>query len=86
MPWAGNQLEQLGGGVEEVEHLWNEEEEECLAEEAEDARHSQCHTSEVAERVTDKHLGGVPRRMRYAVDLLSITHSQRALLSRRNLK
>ena len=60
MSWARYQLEELRGGVHKVEYLRNEEEEQGLAEEAEDARHGQSHTSEVAEGVPNEHLGGVP--------------------------
>ena len=59
--WTGYELKELRGGVDKVEYLRDEEEEEGLAEETEDSRDRQNHTSKVAEGVTNKHLGRVPR-------------------------
>ena len=62
MSWAGDQSEELRGGVYKVEDLGDEEEEHGLAEVAEDGDHCKCHASKVAVGVTNKHSGGVPVR------------------------
>ena len=53
-------LAYLGTGVEEVDYLWEEEEEEGLGEVAEDRHHRQRHPREVAEGVAGEHAARVP--------------------------
>ena len=53
-------MEQLRHGEDEIEYLRNKEEQHCLAEVAEYRNNGKCHSRKVAERVTHKHLGGVP--------------------------
>lgn len=60
MPRAGDHPEQLGGGVKEVEDLRNEEQQQSLAEVAQDPNHSKYHASKIAECVAHKHTRGVP--------------------------
>ena len=60
MLWAGDQSEELWGGIYKVEDLGDEEEEHGLAEVAEDGDHRKCHASKVAVCVTNKHSGGIP--------------------------
>ena len=58
---AGDHPEELGHGVDEVEYLWDEEQEHGLGEVAEDARHGKGHPGKVAVRVAHKYPRGVPR-------------------------
>ena len=60
MSGARDDTEELGYGVEEVENLWNEEEQQGLAEVPEDSYHRKCHASKVAVGVADKHCRGIP--------------------------
>ena len=60
MSWAGDQSEELRGGVYKVEDLGDEEEEHGLAEVAEDGDHCKCHASKVAVGVTNKQWYLVP--------------------------
>ena len=48
-------LEQLGYRVQKIEDLWQQEQQQRLAEVAKDARHSNRHASKVGEGVTYKH-------------------------------
>lgn len=57
---AGDEAEDLGARVEEVEDLGCEEEAEGLGEVAEDADDGEDHPREVAVGVADEDLGGVP--------------------------
>ncbi len=56
MPRAGHNLEELGQAVHEVDELGDEEEQQRLAEVAQDARHRQSHPRKVRERVAHKYL------------------------------
>ena len=60
MAGAGDEAKELGCGVEEVDHLGDEEEQHGLAEVAQDPRDSKSHPCKVAECVTDKDPRGVP--------------------------
>ncbi|TFB03297.1 hypothetical protein CCMA1212_004231 [Trichoderma ghanense] len=60
MARAGDEAEDLGRGVEEVEELGHEEEAERLGEVAEDADDGEDHAGEVAVGVSDEDAGGVP--------------------------
>mmetsp|Transcript_6929 Transcript_6929/g.16698 ORF Transcript_6929/g.16698 Transcript_6929/m.16698 type:complete len:405 (-) Transcript_6929:244-1458(-) len=60
VPRAWHKLEELRRRVQEVEDLRREEEEERLAEVAQDASDAEGHASKVSERVANKHLRGVP--------------------------
>ena len=60
MPGAGHKTEELRYGVEKVEYLRHEEEQERLAEVPQDANHSKRHTSKVAKRVAHKHSRWIP--------------------------
>ena len=60
MPRAGHQSKQLGGGVEEIDDLGDEEEQESFAEVAQDPNHSKRHASKIAECVTNEHTRGIP--------------------------
>ena len=61
MSWTRDDPEELGDGVEEVEDLRDEEEQQGLAEVPEDANHSKRHARKVAVRVPHKHRRGIPR-------------------------
>lgn len=56
MPGAGDKVEELGGGVQEVEYLRDEEEQKSLAKVAQDTDHCKRHASKVAISVSYKHL------------------------------
>ena len=60
MSGAGDESEELGGGVEKVEDLRHEEEKESLAEVAQNADHGKCHPGKVAVRVAHKDPGWIP--------------------------
>lgn len=60
MARTGNEVEELGNGVEKVEDLREEEEQECLAVMAEDAHHRERHSGEVAECVAHEHVRRIP--------------------------
>lgn len=56
---AWDELEELGQGEEEIEHLREEEENERLGEVPVDAQHRESHAREVAVRVPDERLGRI---------------------------
>ena len=58
--WAGDETENLGRGVEEVEDLGDEEEAQGLGEVTEDADDGKDHAGEVAVGVADKDTGRIP--------------------------
>jgi hypothetical protein len=60
MPGTRKDLKELRDGVEEVENLWNEQQEECLAEVTMDAHHSEGHTSEITIRIANEDWGREP--------------------------
>lgn len=60
MARAGDDMEELRQGVEEVQHLWDKEEQHGFAEMPKDAHHSEGHASKIAEGVAHKHPGWVP--------------------------
>eukprot|EP00208_Stichococcus_sp_RCC1054_P002867 CAMPEP_0206142338 /NCGR_PEP_ID=MMETSP1473-20131121/16507_1 /ASSEMBLY_ACC=CAM_ASM_001109 /TAXON_ID=1461547 /ORGANISM="Stichococcus sp, Strain RCC1054" /LENGTH=150 /DNA_ID=CAMNT_0053537295 /DNA_START=235 /DNA_END=687 /DNA_ORIENTATION=- len=60
VPRAVHELEQLGNGVHEVEHLRPQEQQQRLAEVAQDARHCDGHAGEVCVGVADEDAGGEP--------------------------
>ena len=60
MAGTGDEAEDLGHGIEEVEDLGDEEEAEGLGEVAEDADDSKHHTGEVTVCITDKDAGREP--------------------------
>ena len=60
MARAGNQTEDLGGRVEEVEDLGYEEEAEGFGKVAKDADNGEHHAGEVAVGVADEDTGGIP--------------------------
>lgn len=60
MAWAGNEAEDLGTRVEEVEELGDEQEAERLGEVAEDADDGEDHAGEVAVGVANKDLCRIP--------------------------
>ena len=62
VPGAGDHVEELRDGVQEVEYLRYEEEEKSLAKVAQDPYHSKRHPSKVAESVTHKYTGWIPSR------------------------
>ena len=62
MPGARDDPEELRDGVEEVEYLGKEEQQESLAEVTKDADHSKRHASKVAVCVTYKHCRRIPGR------------------------
>lgn len=62
MPGTGNEPEQLRNGVEEVEHLWDEEQQYGFAEVTEDADDRERHAGQVVERIAHKHLGRISGR------------------------
>ena len=55
-----NHSKQLWHGVQEVEYLRNEEQQQGLAEVTKDSYHSKRHARKIAVRVTNKHARGVP--------------------------
>lgn len=57
---AGDDMKKLRQGVDKVDHLGDEEQQHHLAEVSQDADHSKCHPSKVAEGVSHKHRRGVP--------------------------
>ncbi len=60
MAGTGDEAEELRGGVDEVEDLGDEEQEERLGEVAEDADDGEDHAREVAVGVSDEDARGVP--------------------------
>lgn len=52
---AGDDMKKLRQGVDKVDHLRDEEEQHHLAEVSQDANHSKCHPSKIAESVSHKH-------------------------------
>lgn len=62
VPRAGDEVEELRNGVEEVEDLGDEEEEGGFAEVAEDADHGEGHSGEVAERVAHEYFRWIPAK------------------------
>jgi hypothetical protein len=60
VPWTVDDAEELRSGIDEVEDLRDEQEEEGLGEVPEDADHGKYHSSKVAVRVSYEDLGGIP--------------------------
>lgn len=60
MARAGNETEELRGGVDEIKDLRNEEQEQSLAEVSQDANDSEHHPREVAVRVPHEDPRGEP--------------------------
>lgn len=60
MAWTRNDSGELRNGVEEVENLGEEEEEESFGEMSEDTNDGEGHAGEVAEGVSDERAGGIP--------------------------
>ena len=59
MPRARNQVEKLGCRIYEVENLRDEQQEQCLAEVAEDADDGEDHAGKVAVCIADEDTGWV---------------------------
>lgn len=75
---AGDDVEELRQGVDEVDHLGDEEEQHGFAEVPQDAHHRKGHPRKVAEGVAHEHRGGVPAR-RTEDNPLSLVDGQSAL-------
>ena len=60
MTWTRNDLEQLRNRVQEVDDLWEKQQQQCFAEMTVNSQYSECHAREVAEGVTDEHFGWIP--------------------------
>lgn len=63
MPWAKDNSEQLWQRVDEVDELWNEEEQQSLREMTQNSDTGKSHASEVRVRVSHEHLGRIPVRV-----------------------
>lgn len=79
MTWARDEAKELWGGVDEVEHLWDEEQEQGLAEVTQDAHHSKSHASEIAESITHEHRGWVP--VSFNISTVIIPHQLELILT-----
>lgn len=53
-------MEELRQGVQEVQHLRDEEQQHGLAEVAQDPHHGEGHPCKVTEGISHEHRGGVP--------------------------
>lgn len=69
---AGDDMKKLRQGVDKVDHLRDEEQQHHLAEVSQDANHSKCHPSKIAESVSHKHRWGVPAARQ--VLILNVNH------------
>jgi hypothetical protein len=60
MAGTGNDFEELGDGVKEIENLGNEQQEKSFAEVPVDSDHRKGHPREITKGIPDKHRGRVP--------------------------
>lgn len=60
MSGTWHKVEQLRHGIEEVQDLWQEEEQQCFTKVAKDSNHCKCHPGEIVEGVADEYSGWVP--------------------------
>lgn len=60
MAWTRDDVEELRQGIQEVENLWDEEQQHGFAEVPKDAHYGKGHPSKKAERITHKHTRWVP--------------------------
>lgn len=54
VPWARHNAKKLWQGVDEVDDLWDEEEQHSLAEVAQDAHHSERHPGKITKCIANK--------------------------------
>ena len=60
VPWAINNAEELGCGIDEVDNLRDEKKQQCLREMPQDSDNSKDHPGEIAVCVAHEDAGGIP--------------------------
>lgn len=59
MPWTWHEMEKLWNGVQEVNYLRYEEQQNCFAEVSQNANHCKCHSRQVTKGVANKNSGWI---------------------------